>query len=145
MEMFLSFRYIQPFVPRDGHARLSERNAVALIPACLCVCWRETVQTVQFNIRNWLNRLGTNSLMGSLLDTSAVCLYVLHNRAAQGARRNSLHWGPSLLSYATARSASCLLSLFYKNAMFCYCECTQINVESLQFRNMYYSYVYDQK
>ncbi len=39
--------------------------------------------------------------MGSLLDTSAVCLYVLHNRAPQGALRNSLHWGPSLLSYAT--------------------------------------------
>ncbi len=31
----------------------------------------------------------------------------------------------------TTESASCLLSLFYKSAMFCYCECTQIN-ESLQ-------------
>ncbi len=45
-----------------------------------------------------------------------------------------------------AESASCLLSLFYKSAMFCcYCECTQINVESLQIRKMYYSYLYDQK
>ncbi len=38
-----------------------------------------------------------------------------------------------------------VLSLFYKSAMFCYCECTQINVESLQIWNMYYSYLYDQK
>ncbi len=37
----------------------------------------------------------------------------------------------------TTESASCLLSLFYKSAMFCcYCECTQINVKSLQIRNV---------
>ncbi len=32
----------------------------------------------------------------------------------------------------TAASASCLLSLFYKSMFCCYCECTQINVESFK-------------
>ncbi len=42
--------------------------------------------------------------------------------------------------------AFCMVSLFFKRAMFCcYCECTQINVESLQILKMYYSYLYDQK
>ncbi len=45
----------------------------------------------------------------------------------------------------TAKSTSCLLSLFYKSVFCCYCECTQINVESLQIRKMYYSYLYEQK
>ncbi len=39
-----------------------------------------------------------------------------------------------------------VVSLFYKSTMFCcYYECTQINVESLQIWNMYYSYLDDQK
>ncbi len=29
--------------------------------------------------------------------------------------------------------------------MFCYFECTQTKVDLLQIRNMYYSYLYDQK
>ncbi len=37
----------------------------------------------------------------------------------------------------TAESSSCLISLFYKSTMFCcYCECTQINVKSLQIRKI---------
>ncbi len=39
-----------------------------------------------------------------------------------------------------------LFALFYKSTMFrCYCECTQINVESLQILNMYSFYLYEQK
>ncbi len=40
------------------------------------------------------------------------------------------------------KNAPCLLSLFYKNEMFCcYFECTQIKEDS----KGYYSYLYEQK
>ncbi len=42
----------------------------------------------------------------------------------------------------TPESASCLVLLFYKSAMFCcYCEHTKINVEPLQIQNIYSSYL----
>ncbi len=45
----------------------------------------------------------------------------------------------------TAESTSFFLSLFYKSTFYCYYECTQINVESLQIWKMYNSYLFDQK
>ncbi len=42
----------------------------------------------------------------------------------------------------TVESASSLLSLFYKSTFCCYCECTQINVESLQIWKMFKSYLH---
>ncbi len=38
-----------------------------------------------------------------------------------------------------------MFSLFYKSTSCWYCECTQIKVDPLQFRMMYYSYLYQKK
>ncbi len=50
------------------------------------------------------------------------------------------------------RDGASLFSLFYKIILYCifykfcwYCECTQIKVDPLQFRMMYYSHLYEQK
>ncbi len=44
-----------------------------------------------------------------------------------------------------AESAPYLISLFYKSMFSWYFECTQLKVDLLQFKMMYYSYLYDQK
>ncbi len=43
-------------------------------------------------------------------------------------------------------NAPCLFSLFFKSTKFsCYYECIQINVDPLQIKMVYCSYLYDQK
>ncbi len=46
----------------------------------------------------------------------------------------------------TGEIANYLFSLFYKRTTLCwYCECTQIQIDPLQFQTMYYSSLYEQK
>ncbi len=74
------------------------------------------------------------------------CYRYIHHVCKENISWFSVHFCEALLLKTEAACASCLFSLFDKSTTFCwYCECTQIKIDPLQFRMMYYAYIYEQK